>query len=235
MPMRRRLLKTLLVLALVAAPAAQAQDYDDAEPDYDESNRGYDDEPEREYDEPERDYDSARDRDEPPARRAEPEPEPEYEERRRRSDEPEPGGRPGTYMTNREANLYSRPSADSRILKRIPPQTLIEVVSASEQWYEVRSRKGNPSGFIRRSYAEPFTGGRRGGLVFRKGMFRLSDPVVVRENPDIDSARITTIPAGTEVLVVGRSGNWYRIESEGGGRPPGYIPTISAKRVRDVE
>jgi hypothetical protein len=155
-----------------------------------------------------------------------------------RDDEPAAADRGGRYVVNREATLYSRPSADARILRTIPPRTIVDVVRVTDQWLEIRSTKpGNPNGFIRRSYASPYEGGRasRGRRVFRKGIFKLSDPVVVRADPDIESPRVTTLPAGSEVRVVGKSGNWYRIESESGNRPPGYIPVISARRVRDIE
>lgn len=142
--------------------------------------------------------------------------------------------RPGTYRVNRTAILYESPSAESRILRRIPAGTLVEVVRVLDQWYEIHSTRGNPNGFIRRSYADPVDGSRRLRRTFRPGLFTLLDPVVVREAPDMDARRIGTLAAGTRVRVVGRRGNWYRIESER-GRPPGYIPVISARRLRDLE
>jgi hypothetical protein len=82
---------------------------------------------------------------------------------------------------------------------------------------------------VRRSYAEPFDGGDR--RRFREGTFRLMSPAVVRSGPDMDASAITTLDAGATLRVVGRSGNWYRVESERGDRPPGYIPVISAERL----
>src|SRR5687767_1442565 len=52
----------------------------------------------------------------------------------------------GRYVTNRAAYLYSRPSADAKILTRIKPKTVVEVVGANEQWLEVRSTSGRPNG-----------------------------------------------------------------------------------------
>lgn len=136
---------------------------------------------------------------------------------------------PGTFVVTREANLYARPSADAPIVHTLRQGTVLSVVHVTDQWYEVRSTTGKPNGFIRRSYAEPFRG--RARRQFREGTFRLLDPAVVRETPDMDSRAIATLSAGATVRVVGREGNWYRIESERGDRPPGYIPTMSVERL----
>jgi hypothetical protein len=151
-------------------------------------------------------------------------------------------GRARVYRINRDALLYESPSADAKILRRIPAGTVVEVTRVLEQWVEVHSTRGNPSGFVRRSYAEPYEGRGRGAgggrtsaeRAFRPGMFRLTDPAIVREEPDMDAPRVATLDAGTQVRVVGRTGNWYRVESAT-GKPPGYIPVISAVRVSDLD
>lgn len=152
--------------------------------------------------------------------------------------------RPGDFIINRPANLYSRPSADSRILRELRPNTMVTVVEVRDQFYKVRSTSGKEDGFIRRSYADPYFrggGGNAGGgngerRRFKIGIFKLTDSVVVHEDPDSGSRRITTLRAGAEVRVVDkdRSGLWYRIESEAGNRPPGWIPTQAARRLGDV-
>ena len=92
-------------------------------------------------------------------------------------------------------------------------------------------------GYVRRSYADPFRGGGGStaarGQRFRVGTFKLVDPVVVREQPDMSSRKLATLKAGVEVHVVDKdpSGLWYKIESETGNRPPGWIPTQAAKRL----
>lgn len=144
--------------------------------------------------------------------------------------------RPGEFVLNRPANLYARPSADAAIIRQLPANTAVNVVEVLDQWYEVHSTKGHEDGFIRRSYADPR--GRGGaaaahGRRFKVGMFKLTDPVVVRDQPSTSSQKITTLRAGAEVRVVDKdpSGLWYKIESESGNRPPGWIPTQAAKRV----
>lgn len=145
--------------------------------------------------------------------------------------------RPGDFVVNRRAVLYRRASADADVLTELKPGTIVHVVEVREQWYRVHSsRPGRPDGYIRRSYADPYVdGGRAQRGRPRRVIYRLTSPAVVREAPDIDSRRVTTLREGAEVVVVGRSGNWYRIESESGSRPPGYVPTVSAERVREAD
>jgi uncharacterized protein YgiM (DUF1202 family) len=151
--------------------------------------------------------------------------------------------RPGDYVINRPASLYTRPSADSRIIRQLRPRTVVRVVEVLDQWYKVESTKGHENGYVRRSYADPMTrraaanGGRPGERVrFRIGIFKLVDPVVVRAEPSTSARKVTTLREGSEVRVVDKdsSGLWYKIESETGNRPPGWIPTVAAKRLGDV-
>ncbi len=147
--------------------------------------------------------------------------------------------RPGDYLTNRPAGLYARPSADSDIIRQLRPRTIVRVVEVTGQWYRIRSSRGNQDGWIRRSFADPFTGtrgegggaGDGGRLRFRVGTFRLTTPVVVHAGPSTSSKVLMTLREGTKVRVVDKEGVWYRIESESGNRPPGYIPTSSAARL----
>lgn len=146
--------------------------------------------------------------------------------------------RPGAFVVNRPASLYSRPSADAKIVAKLRPKTVIDVTEVQEQWYKVRSETGKAPGWIRRSYADPFQGGggqQAGGRRFRVGIFRLVSPSYVYAQPSTDSKKAGTLKQGQEVRVVGKTGTWYRIESERGDKPPGFIPTIAAKRVSDAD
>jgi hypothetical protein len=146
--------------------------------------------------------------------------------------------RPGDFVINRPAGLYAEPSADARIIRQLHPRTIVRVVEVLDQWYKIESTKGHENGFIRRSYADPF-GGRSGAGAagqqrrFRVGTFRLTDPVIVREAPSTSARKLATLRSGAEVRVVDKdpSGLWYKIESETGTRPPGWIPTQAAKRL----
>ena len=143
---------------------------------------------------------------------------------------------PGEFVINRPAGLYVKPSADSHIIRRLRPRTVVRVVEVLDQWYKVHSTTGHEDGYVRRSYADPYRGGGGTGAHarrFRVGTFKLVDPVVVREQPDMNSRKLATLKAGAEVRVVDKdpSGLWYKIESESGNRPPGWIPTQAAKRL----
>ncbi len=56
---------------------------------------------------------------------------------------------PGLYETVRATDVYEEPLASSRVLNRVGGGTEITVVRGLGQWLEVRSKHGNPPGFIR--------------------------------------------------------------------------------------
>jgi len=145
-------------------------------------------------------------------------------------------GRPGDFLINRPANLYARPSADANIIRELRPHTVVQVVEVLDQWYKVHSTRGHEDGYIRRSYADPYGAGNGGGRRFRVGIFKLTDPVIVRDEPRMEGRKITSLRAGTEVRIVDKdpSGLWYKVESETGRNPPGWIPTQAARRLDDA-
>lgn len=67
--------------------------------------------------------------------------------------EPAPAPRrafePGLYQTVRSTALHEEPIAGSRVLTRIGGGTQITVVRGVGEWLEVRSKHGNPPGFVR--------------------------------------------------------------------------------------
>lgn len=58
-------------------------------------------------------------------------------------------GPPGTYETIRSTSVYEQPSGSSRVVTKIAKGTRVEVVRSSGDWLEVRSKHGNPPGFVR--------------------------------------------------------------------------------------
>ncbi len=62
---------------------------------------------------------------------------------------PRRAGPPGTYETIRPTTVYEQASGTSRVLSKIGKGTRFEVVRSSGDWLEVRSKHGNPPGFIR--------------------------------------------------------------------------------------
>ena len=55
----------------------------------------------------------------------------------------------GVYETIRAASVHEDPSGSSRVLSQIGPGTRVNVVRSVGDWLEVRSKQGNPPGFIR--------------------------------------------------------------------------------------
>ncbi len=55
----------------------------------------------------------------------------------------------GVYETIRATSVHEDPSGSSRVLSQIGPGTRINVVRSVGDWLEVRSKQGNPPGFIR--------------------------------------------------------------------------------------
>jgi hypothetical protein len=66
--------------------------------------------------------------------------------------------RPSVYETTRETAVYEKPTASSRVLSQIGSGTRINVVTTVGDWLEVRSKHGNPPGYVRASDTRRFTG-----------------------------------------------------------------------------
>ncbi len=64
------------------------------------------------------------------------------------------GVSPGIYQTLRATTLFESASPSSRVVANIPSGVRVNVVSTRGDWLEVRSRRGNPPGFIRRADAQ---------------------------------------------------------------------------------
>jgi len=56
----------------------------------------------------------------------------------------------GVYQTIRPTSVYEEPSASSRVLSQITKGTRVNVVRSLGDWLEVRSKRNNPTGFVRR-------------------------------------------------------------------------------------
>lgn len=56
---------------------------------------------------------------------------------------------PGLYETVRATSVYEEPSGSSRVLSKIGKGTRVEVVRSTGEWLAVRSKHGNPPGYVR--------------------------------------------------------------------------------------
>lgn len=55
----------------------------------------------------------------------------------------------GAYETTRATSVYENPSSAARVIAQIGPGTRINVVNSTGGWLEVRSKRGNPPGYVR--------------------------------------------------------------------------------------
>ena len=55
---------------------------------------------------------------------------------------------PGVYVTTRATSVYEDPSSTSRVISQIGRGTRINVVSSAGDWLQVRSKRGNPPGYV---------------------------------------------------------------------------------------
>jgi len=56
---------------------------------------------------------------------------------------------PGVYETTRATSVYENPTSAARVVSQIGGGTRINVASAAGGWLEVRSKHGNPPGYVR--------------------------------------------------------------------------------------
>jgi hypothetical protein len=65
---------------------------------------------------------------------------------------------PGVYETTRPTPVHEDPSSSSRVITQIDRGTRINVVSSAGDWLEVRSKRGNPPGYVRSDDARQIGG-----------------------------------------------------------------------------
>ena len=63
----------------------------------------------------------------------------------------------GVYETTQATSVYENPSSSARVISQIGRGTRINVVNSTGAWLEVRSRHGNPPGYVRADDARPTT------------------------------------------------------------------------------
>lgn len=63
----------------------------------------------------------------------------------------------GVYETVHQTSVYDNPSSQARVISQIRGGTRINVVSSAGDWLEVRSKHGNPPGYVRSNDARPIS------------------------------------------------------------------------------
>jgi hypothetical protein len=59
------------------------------------------------------------------------------------------GLEPGTYESTRTASVYEAPASSAKIVTQISKGTQLNVVRSVGDWVEIRSKHGNPPGYVR--------------------------------------------------------------------------------------
>ncbi len=59
------------------------------------------------------------------------------------------GLEPGTYESTRTASVYEAPASSSKIVTQVSKGTELNVVRSVGDWVEIRSKHGNPPGYVR--------------------------------------------------------------------------------------
>jgi len=67
------------------------------------------------------------------------------------------GVEPGTYESARTASVYEAPASSSKIVTQISKGTQLTVVRSVGDWVEIRSKHGNPPGYIRADDVAPIS------------------------------------------------------------------------------
>lgn len=60
----------------------------------------------------------------------------------------------GPYRTLRDQELHETPSANSRVVTRLPADIKVHVVSAEGEWLRVESKRGAKPGYVQRRHVE---------------------------------------------------------------------------------
>ena len=61
----------------------------------------------------------------------------------------------GTFETIRSTTVFAQPSTSAKIVSNIDRGIRVNVVASNAEWLELRSRFGNPPGYIRREHTRP--------------------------------------------------------------------------------
>ncbi len=65
---------------------------------------------------------------------------------------------PGVYETTKATSVYENPSSASHVISQVDRGTRINVVGSNGGWLEVRSKRGNPPGYVRSDDARQIGG-----------------------------------------------------------------------------
>lgn len=147
------------------------------------------------------------------------------------SDPPAPTGRARTIV-----NLRQGPGQETRFVRRLPANTLLNILKQAGNWFRVQLQSDNTEGYIHRDFVildmpqEP-----EGSPETQKGF--TTTILNLRSGPGTEHNIITMLPADTEVTILEREGEWLKVATpthtgyvhgdfilvEFEGTPPGHF------------
>lgn len=111
--------------------------------------------------------------------------------------------------TENQKDLLVGPHLKAYKIKKIPAGRVVSVIDQKSGWYKVST--GGKVGWIQKKSTKLISLNKSFVVKITKNR------VNVREKPSQDSRVISQFPSGTTVVVIGESGNWYKILFETSG------------------
>jgi uncharacterized protein YgiM (DUF1202 family) len=136
------------------------------------------------------------------------------------------------YVTTADAELRKGPGAKYDLIRTIPRDTKIDVVSKEGAWLKVQSKYGQETGYVDGQYARPIAGAAtKSKTSLGPGAYITTGEVNLREGPGTKFKVLRRVPKDTRINVVRIDGDWLRVESKK-GNPPGYIDKRFAEKMQ---
>ena len=130
----------------------------------------------------------------------------------------------GTYVTTAMVEVKRGPGPQYETIRTLAKGRTFEIVGKQGRWLQVRlSEHDRGDGYIDERFAvarKPDHDAQRRFPI--PGSYLTTAPADVRIGPGEQHAIVSTIPAGTRIVVVGMEANWLRLAAKR-GEPPGYI------------
>lgn len=120
----------------------------------------------------------------------------------------------GVIITNRETDALLGPDWGEKLIKRIPPNTHLNLVGMEREWYEVQLPDG--------SYAWVYRGDVQ---LIPFGNVVTNELVHIRSGPGNNFNIIKTVPAGTSLTRLEVQDEWARVAF--GANQIGWVPNNS--------
>ena len=105
-------------------------------------------------------------------------------------------------------NLRQTPSLSAKVLGQFPTGTLVEIVEAGDEWHKVEVN--GAAGYMMAQFLNTAETEQTATVRTNTGI-----GLNLRETPDTDSAIITSVKNGGEVIVLQKGRNWSRVSVDG--------------------